>query len=173
MVTEVHHGVAARDVIHLLRGGDRLLGGDAAGEQLAQSHRGGDGLGGIATVRVAREGQVHRVEFALAVDQTVVRDAPIGGWPAEFPAIGELFCGVPVHHAVFASAVDDRAFGARAAGGIARPAEAGTDPLDIRGVPGGGGYGDIVAVRDDLHVGAGLYARAEGALDLVDFTHAV
>ena len=173
MVTEVHHGVAARDVIHLLRGGDRLLGGDALREKLAQSHGGGDGLGGVAAVCVAREGQVHRVQVALAVDQAVVRDAPIGGWPAEFPAIGELLCGVPVHHAVFASAVDDRAFGARAAGGIAGPAEAGADPLDIRGIPSGGGYGNIVAVRDDLHVGASLYARAEGALDLVDLAHAV
>ena len=124
-------------------------------------------MGGVAPVRAAGQRQVQRA-LGGGGDNAPLIDAPGRLRPAEFAAVGKRLNGIPI-----ILGAHDVPAGTRAGDGIAEPAGASRDPNDILSVVGHGGHEHVVAVGDDEHIRVGLHGAAQGALDLVDFAHAV
>ena len=158
----VDGGVAAGDVVDAFGGRNGLI--EVHTEAL---HGRGNGLRGVAPVRAAGQRQVQRALGGRGDDAMLI-DAPGRLRPAEFAAVGKRLNGVPV-----ILGAHDVPAGAWAGDGIAEPAGAGRDPNDILGVIGHGGHEHVVAIGDDEHVWVSLHGAAQGALNLVDFAHAV
>ena len=130
-------------------------------------------MGGIAAVGIAGKAQVEGVNGAVGGVDTLVGDAPLWLGAAEFTAIRQRLGRAPIQHAIRAGFVDDGTSGARAAGGIAHPAEARGHPHHVGRIPGHGGHAHVIAVGDHGHIRPRIHAGPQHALDLVDLTHAI